>query len=412
MRTLYLECNMGAAGDMLMAALAELIPNRESFIPRMNSLNLPGVTIRLEPSVKCGIAGSHISVTVDGKEEESIDEQEHEHHNKHEDEHHGRAHHHERQQSGMDDIAGTINRLPISDKVKSDAMAVYTLIAEAESRAHNKPVNEIHFHEVGAMDAVADIVGVCLLMEELAPENVLVSPVHVGSGQVRCAHGILPVPAPATANILREVPIYGGEVRGELCTPTGAALLKYFATRFCSMPVMRVSGIGYGMGKKDFEAANCVRAYLGMTAKTDYEVAELSCNLDDMTPEAIAFAQKILFDAGALDVYTTAIGMKKSRPGVLLTCMCHRDSAGKVAALMLRHTTTLGVRETVSRRYTLRREETVRQTQYGPIRFKTAYGEGFTKSKPEYEDIARAAKENGLSLSEVTETLRIGELHI
>jgi len=401
---------MGAAGDMLMAALLELIPDRGGFISRMNGLGLPGVNVRLEPSVKCGVAGSHISVTVDGEEEESVDDHEHEHHGRehhhnHEDEHHGREHHHEHRHSGMDDIAGIINGLALSDKVRADALAVYALIAEAESNAHNKPVSEIHFHEVGTMDAIADIVGVCLLMEELAPEQVLASPVHVGSGQVRCAHGILPVPAPATAYMLRDVPIYGGTVRGELCTPTGAALLKHFAARFDSMPVMRVSGIGYGMGKKDFEAANCVRAYLGTTAETGVEVAELSCNLDDMTPEAIAFAQEILFAAGALDVYTIPIGMKKSRPGVLFTCMCRRDSADKMAALMLRHTTTLGVRETASRRYTLRREETVRQTKYGPIRFKTAYGDGFKKSKPEYEDIAKAAKENGLSLSEVTETL-------
>ncbi|HBC26518.1 MAG TPA: nickel pincer cofactor biosynthesis protein LarC [Ruminococcaceae bacterium] len=392
MKMLYLECNMGAAGDMLTAALAQLVSDPGGFVSRMNGLGLPGVAVRLESSVKCGIAGAHVSVTVDGEEEGAG----------------GPEHHHAHQCSGMDDIVRIIDGLAVSGKVKSDALAVYKLIAEAESRSHGKPVGSIHFHEVGAMDAVADIVGVCLLMEELSPERVLASPVHVGSGQVRCAHGIFPVPAPATAYLLQDVPIYGGTIRGELCTPTGAALLKHFAAGFCPMPVMHVSRIGYGMGKKDFEAVNCVRAYLGMTDEAENEVAELSCNLDDMTPEAVSFAQEVLFRAGALDVYTVPIGMKKSRPGVLLACMCLRESAEKMAALMLRHTTTLGVRETIFRRYTLRREETVRQTPYGPIRFKTSYGDGFVKFKPEYEDIARAARENGLSLSEVAEALSRG----
>jgi uncharacterized protein (TIGR00299 family) protein len=403
MKTLYLECNMGAAGDMLAAALAELIPDREAFISRMNGLGLPGVKLSLEPSVKCGISGSHFSVTVDGEEEESLDEYDHDH--GHQDHDHGHCHEHEHTHSGLEDIKSIINGLALSDKVKSDALAVYGLLAEAESRAHDRPVGDIHFHEVGTMDAIADIVAVCMLMEELAPGQVFSSPVHVGSGQVRCAHGVLPVPAPATAYILRGVPIYGGAVRGELCTPTGAALLKHFVTKFDSMPVISVSSIGCGMGKKNFEAANCLRAYLGTTVDTGGEIAELACNLDDMTPEALAFAQEMLFSAGALDVYTTPIGMKKSRPGVLLTCMCHKDLADKMAGLMLRHTSTLGVRVSVCRRYTLRREETVRQTRYGPVRFKTSYGDGFTKSKPEYEDIARAARENSLSLSEVVETL-------
>jgi uncharacterized protein (TIGR00299 family) protein len=409
MKTLYLECNMGAAGDMLMAALSELLPNREEFIAKMNSLGLPGVRVSVEPSLKCGIRGSHISVTVDGKEEESVDvapdgcvhhEHEHGHDGDHEHEH---VHHH----AGLAEIEHTIGGLAVSDKVKADVLAVYRLIAEAESHVHGEPVADIYFHEIGTMDAIADIVGVCLLVEELAPDQILCSPVNVGSGHVRCAHGILPVPAPAASYILRDVPIYSGSVRGELCTPTGAALLRHFTTRFGSMPVMRVSATGYGMGKKDFEAANCLRAHIGYTSEATEEVAELSCNLDDMTPEAIGFAQEILFAAGALDVYTTPIGMKKSRPGVLLTCMCRREKTDEMAALIFRHTTTLGLRETICRRYTLRRKGSVIETPYGSIRIKTAYGDGFSKSKPEYEDVAKAAKENGVSLLEIMQNIKI-----
>ena len=193
--------------------------------------------------------------------------------------------------------------------MKKDVLAVYGLIAEAESKAHGMPITDIHFHEVGTMDAVADVTAVCMLMEELHPEQVIVSPIHVGSGQVRCAHGILPVPAPATAHILQGCPTYGGQIRGELCTPTGAALLKYFATSFGSMPVMRTERIGYGMGKKDFEMANCVRVMLGESEEQTSDAFELECNVDDMTPEEIGFAMERLYEAGAAEVYTVAVGM-------------------------------------------------------------------------------------------------------
>jgi uncharacterized protein (TIGR00299 family) protein len=417
MKTLYLECNMGAAGDMLLAALLELIDDQEAFVDKMNQLGIPGIQVSIKPTVKCGISGTTVSITVDGVEEESHDIHTHGHHHyNHAHKHHtGHSHHHhgnkkeqacDHHHASLDKIVALINSLPVSDTVKANGLAVYKLIAEAESHAHGQPISQVHFHEVGTMDAVADIIGVCLLIEELGPERILVSPVHVGSGQVRCAHGILPVPAPATAFILRNTPIYGGSVPGELCTPTGAALLKHFADDFGPMPTMKVAAIGYGMGKKDFAAANCLRAYLGTADLKENEVVELSCNLDDMTPEALAFAQEILLDAGALDVYTTPIGMKKSRPGTLLTCMCRKDLAEEMANLMLRHTTTLGVRETGFRRYTLQRKEEVKDTPYGPIRFKTAFGPGFSKTKAEYEDIAKAARKKGQSLEEVMMVIR------
>lgn len=402
MKTLYLDCGMGAAGDMLTAALLELVPDKDGFISRINGLGIPGTYIACEKSAKCGIMGTHVTVTVNGEEEESLDlhhdDRGHEHAHSHE-----HAHHH----TSMRDIEHLIGKhLDLPDKVRLDALNVYRLIAEAESHAHGVPVDQIHFHEVGTMDAVADIVGVCLLMNELAPEQVVVSPIHVGSGQVRCAHGILPVPAPATAYILKDTPIYGGAVKGELCTPTGAALLKHFAARFGDMPVMTVSAVGYGMGKKDFEAANCVRAFLGDTADGMDDVNEICCNLDDMTPEAIGFAEELLFTEGALDVYTIPIGMKRSRPGVMLCCMCHEDKTKEMTDLMLRHTATLGVRVIKSRRFTLSRTQDTVKTAYGPVRVKRAIGKNFAKSKPEYEDVAKIAKENGMSFSEVVNLLR------
>lgn len=395
MKTLYLDCGMGAAGDMLAAALLELIPDRDGFIGWMNSFGLPGVTVTQEPSVKCGITGTHFSVKVHGEEEES-----HDHHDfgTHYPEH-SHGHH---QHRSMDDIAHIVcDHLSVPQKVKKDIIAVYELIAEAESHAHGVPVSDIHFHEVGTMDAIADITAVCLLMNEIAPDEVVVSPIHVGSGKVRCAHGVLPVPAPATAYILKDVPIYGGQIQGELCTPTGAALLKHFATKFGPMPVMRTQAIGYGMGKKDFEAANCVRAMLGeREGKTD-TVLELSCNVDDMTAERIGFAMERLFDGGALDVYTISIGMKKSRPGTLIRVMCREQDKERLISLIFKYTTTIGVRETKMQRYILDRDVTTLETPYGTIRRKDSSGYGVRRSKYEYEDLARIAREHDIRMEDV-----------
>lgn len=432
MRTLYIDCGMGAAGDMLTAALLELLPDPDEFVKELNALGIPRVQFKKEPSVKCGITGTHMTVTVGGEEEESHDhhhehmddhshsDHEHEHdnshdnhehmddysHGDHEHEHnhshddHDHAHHHH---SSLHDIEHIIyEHLSLPSKVQEDIMAVYRLIAEAESHVHGVPMTEIHFHEVGTMDAIADITAVCMLIDRLFPDEVIVSPIHVGSGQVKCAHGILPVPAPATAYILKDVPIYGGNVRGELCTPTGAALLKHFATGFDSMPVMKTLAIGYGMGKKDFAEVNCVRAILGETDHTGDEVCELSCNVDDMTGEEIGFAMEQLFAAGALDVYTVPIGMKKSRSGILIRIMCRKADKETMIQTVFKHTATIGIRESTLRRYVLDRHIETLETPYGPVRSKVSSGYGVERSKYEYDDLSRIAREKGISIQEAT----------
>ena len=444
MRTLYFDCQMGAAGDMLIAALLELIPDRDRFVERFNALGIPGVVMQAEPSEKCGVRGTHVTITVNGEEEESHDHvhehgHSHEHHHEHghahdhdhthdhdhdhvHDEHHhepihdhdhehthdhdhdhgGHHHHH----SGLADIEHIIkDHLDLPEKVQKDILAVYQIIAEAESQVHGVPMTEIHFHEVGTMDAVADVAAVCMLMNELKPERVVASPVHVGSGQVKCAHGILPVPAPATALILQDVPIYGGEIKGELCTPTGAALLKYFVNEFGQMPVMKTTAIGYGMGKKDFPAANCVRAMLGEGGEKTEELIELTCNVDDMTAEAIGFAMEQLFAAGARDVYTIPVGMKKNRPGTLIHVMCSSSTKEKMVELLFKHTTTLGIREAKLDRYFLNRTIEEVDTPFGKVHVKKSHGYGVERAKYEYEDLARIAREEGLSLAEVEKRL-------
>ena len=414
MKTLYLECKMGAAGDMLMAALSELV-DADAFVEKMNSLGIPGVKVEWETAQTCGITGTHMKVTVNGEEETAEDvsfggehhhhDHGHEHAHDHEHSHdheHGHHHHH----TSMADIRHILSHLDIPEKVRADAAAVYESIAEAESHAHNCPVEEIHFHEVGNMDAVADIVGVCLLMDRIGADEVLASPVHVGSGFVRCAHGVLPVPAPATAYLLQGIPSWSGEIEGELCTPTGAALLKHFVRKFVPMPVMATEKVGYGVGQKVFPAANCVRAFLGETEDRGDRVAELNCNIDDMTGEGLGFAMEALLEAGALEVFYTPAQMKKNRPGVLLHCLCKEEDAEKFARLIFKHTTTIGIRKAVYDRYTLTRREKTAGSPWGEVRVKESSGYGVSRAKAEFEDLARIARANGLSIEEVKKEVK------
>ena len=388
MKTLYIDCAMGCAGDMLTAALLELHPDRDGFIARMNDALGGKTVLSAKPDRKCGVMGTHVTVLINGDEE---GEPERHHHN----------------HTSIAEITEFIDTVPLADEVKRNAKAVYSLIAEAESTVHGRPIENIHFHEVGSLDALADVLSVCELMHELAPEKVLASSVNVGSGFVKCAHGVLPVPAPATELILRGVPIYSGQIKSELCTPTGAALLKHFAEAFVPMPALRVERVGYGTGKKDLEAANVVRVLLGETEAECEQIIELACNLDDMTPEELGFAMEELFRLGALDVYFTNIGMKKSRPAVMLTCMCRAAQRDEMLRCIFKHTTTLGVREYVCNRYNLTRSIETVQTQYGPVRIKTAAGYGVKRSKAEYDDLAKLARENSTTLAEIRKAVEL-----
>ena len=392
MKTLYIECAMGAAGDMLMGALYELCPGKEKFLEDMNAL-LPGVTVEAEPVRRQGIAGTHMRVAVHGQEEGH----EHDHH------------HHEHR--ALADIEAMIDGFSLPETVVETAKKMYRLIAQAESAAHGVEVGEVHFHEVGALDAVMDVTGVCYLMYLLAPEKVCASPVTVGSGTVRTAHGLLPVPAPATARLLTGVPVTAGDIEAELCTPTGAALLRTFVESWGPMPDGVLLGCGYGCGTKDFPRANCLRAFLLETDGAEGPnnmVTELKANIDDMTGEDMGFAMERLLEAGALDVSYAPVVMKKSRPGVILTCLCRPGDADRLAAEVLRHTTTFGVRRTDCRRYALAVSMDGVETAYGTVPRKAGAGYGITKSKPEYEAIAKAAREHGVSLAAVREAYERG----
>lgn len=535
MKTLFFECNMGAAGDMLMAALYEVCDQKELFLTTMNQIFAPlQITVEAEHATKCGIGGTHMCVSVHGGEEgvsprsshavhsmtlhDSIknaapknkvlpgssaetapvpedlsveagkpddglsDAHSHDHEKEHADDHshdqqghhHADDHSHDQQGHHHTDyrsIRARIDSLPLPDAVKLAAGSVYEILGEAEAKVHETDLEQIHFHEVGTLDAVADVVGCALLIHLIAPDQIFASPIHLGSGFVRCAHGVLPVPAPATAEILKGIPCYTGSIAGELCTPTGAAILKYYVHKFFSMPAMTPQAIGYGMGKKDFDIANCVRVFLGetfieetpdwqdppayapapepaaadptaaagekpagepQTARpisqalsqqitqqiaeeefgdgfpSDDSVLAISCNIDDMTGEAIGLATEILMAAGALDVYTIPIQMKKSRPGTLLTCICRPEERDKFTGLFFLHTSTRGIRYQVYERSTLESTFVTRPTAYGNIRIKKSSGYGIEKEKPEFEDLKSVVLKNGcsLSLDDVARTLR------
>lgn len=473
MKTLYFECNMGAAGDMLMASLYEICDQKDFFLQTMNKAFAPyGIEVTPESVKKCGISGTHMHVSIHGEEEgvphthahspisgEHVHAQEHteltEHVHTHgadahdlEQEHshdadahsHGQEHSHDTDahshghshgdhthphvHASYTAILEQIQGLRLPEAVKKNSAAVYELIGNAEAKVHNSTLEQIHFHEVGTLDALADVCGVSLLLYLIAPEKIYASPVHVGSGFVKCAHGVLPVPAPATAELLKGIPFYSGSVTGELLTPTGAALLKHFVEKFQPMPAMTLSQIGYGMGQKDFEIANCVRAFLGdldvpavdTNASSaavpdssteqhafgcDDRIIGLSCNLDDMTGESIGFAVEALLDAGALDVYTLPIQMKKGRPGTLFTCLCETADKEKFTKLIFRYTTTRGLRYTSYERAKLASTFETVSTPSGDIRIKKSTGYDTEHEKAEFEDVRAIARKEGLTLDEV-----------
>ena len=386
MKILYFDCAMGAAGDMLAGALLELHPDPAGFLERLNGA-LPGrVSVSAEPDEKGGLRGTHFRVTADGEEE-------------------GRERGLSHPETSVGELREKIREMPVPESVRSKVLSVYDRIAAAESAVHGRPVENIHLHELGSLDALADVLAVCWLLEELGAEKIVCSPVAVGSGTVRCAHGLLPVPAPATELLLRGMPVFAGSGEGELCTPTGAALLGFFSGEFGPLPDMRLLRCGVGTGTRDFSAPNVLRAFWGESGETEETVLELRCNLDDCTAEEIGFALERLLEAGALDAFTTPIGMKKNRPGVMVTVLCKPERREELIRCLFRHTSTLGVRETVTRRCALSRETRRVMTEAGPVELKSSFGWGVRREKPEYEDLARIAREHGLSLRQAAALL-------
>ena len=401
---------MGAAGDMLAGALVSLLSKeeQESFIKMINNIGVDGVKVSLSDDAKCGIAGKHFKVEIDGVEEHSHDVHEHEHHHEHHEHHHehgdghndndNHGHHHH----GTGPFPKELETVAEKLNCPNDIQKVYELLAEAEAKVHGKDVSEIHFHEVGMKDALIDIASVVYLMNKLKVDKVVVSPVNVGFGKVKCAHGILPVPAPATAELVKGIPTYAGRFEGELLTPTGAALLKYYADEFSYQPLMNVIKCGYGTGNKNFESANVVKAVLGEVTDEliSENIIELNCNVDDMSAEDMAYATKALIENGAKDAFVTPVIMKKGRSGMLLTVLCTAIDKERFVSLIFKHTSTIGIRVKETERIILNRHEETVHTKLGDVRVKYSEGYGVKREKPEFEDLRKLAEENNISVAE------------
>ncbi len=386
MRTLYLECNAGVSGDMLLGALADLLDNPSEIKQMIESAGIPGIEVMVHPKEMNHIKGNKVEVLVHGQPEGH---------------HHGHSHSHR----SLAEVLDIINGLKIPDSVKHHATKIYEDIAKAESEAHGTSVGEVHFHEVGMLDAIADVVGSCLLIHELAPDMIVSSPLRTGYGYVDCAHGKLPIPAPATALLLRDVPNYAGDLEGEFTTPTGAAIIGHFAEDYGQRPRMTIQKIGMGMGDREFSIPNMVRAFIGDSEEGLFEIYEINCNIDDMTPEDLGPMIDRLLDEGARDATLTPMIMKKGRPGYRLTCLCRQADKEKLAKLILANTSTIGLRIWKAERFEMSSRMEVCHTEYGDIRIKVSEGYGISKWKPEHDDIVKASEKYGVSLRKVRESI-------
>lgn len=381
MKSLYIECNMGISGDMLMSALFGLFDNKNDIVEKINKIGLPKTEVNFTNKDFGGMLGNSVSVKINGEEEFYCESD---------------CHHRHRKLAVIEQIIDLLN---VTDTVKEKSKKIYKTIAEAESSAHGKPVEEVHFHEVGMLDAVADIVICSYLLELLDVDVVAASSVNVGNGTVKCAHGILSVPAPATALILQGIPYYKSDIQSELCTPTGAALLKNQVNYFGNMPTMSVNKISCGFGKKTFEGYNnCVRLFYGSLINDS--MCELICNIDDMTPEALSYAVNVIRIAGAADVSLEYAVMKKERAGYILHVICSYTKKDEIVKLIFEHTSTLGIREYLCQRYTLSRDIKKVDTVFGPVRIKFSNGFGVNKVKIEYGDIAGIARRENMTFDE------------
>jgi pyridinium-3,5-bisthiocarboxylic acid mononucleotide nickel chelatase len=381
-RILFYDCFAGISGDMNLGALVDLGVDPDHLSRELEKLNIEGYRLEVKPDIRKGISGTKVTVVVDHPENEK--------------------HRHLRH------VEELINKSTLSEAIKIKSLAIFNLVAEAEARVHNISKEEVHFHEVGALDSIADIVGAAICQEYLEVDEIQSSPIQLGGGFVKCAHGMMPVPAPATAQIVAKIPVKTGLVDYEATTPTGAAILAATVDRF----VLSMEGVilktGYGIGQRDGEIPNVLRVYLAEDATRlteDVEVDEsvmLDCNIDDMNPEWYSHVTQLLFEAGAADVFMTPVVMKKSRPGHMLSVLCNPGAADRMKEILFRETSSIGLREYAVKKSMLRREVVKINTRYGEIEVKRSYYSGrVVNEKPEFEQCRKLAVEHGVSLEEI-----------
>lgn len=393
MRIAYFDCFAGISGDMTLGALVDAGADFEDLKTELEKLGVHEFELVLDKVTKRGISASDVTVKLHP----------HHHHHHHEHEHsHGRA---------FSEIKRIIEESTLSDNVKSKAIAIFTKLGEAEAKIHGKSIEEIHFHEVGAVDAIVDIVGACVCLELLEIEKLYCSPIPTFFGTVEIAHGTFPLPAPATVETLRNAPWRELGIEGEIVTPTGAAIVATLAEEFGPMPAMNIESTGYGAGKKDFGLPNVLRVLVGETSQPGgehVEVAVIETNIDDLSPQVYDVVMERLFEAGALDVYFAPIQMKKNRPATLLSVICEPGLVDKLSNIIFEETTSIGVRIDTRRRICLQREIVTVETEFGPVSLKLARRNGEVLNvQPEYEDCRAAATKNGVALKRVRDAAMV-----
>ena len=423
MKFLYYDCFSGICGDMNLGAMIDLGVDPDHLRRELAKLDVRGYEIEVRRDSRRGVQGTKVDVLLDPHEHQK-DHHHHDHgpagdpdHSHHD---HSPAHavhdHRHAERRGFAEIRGLIQQSDLSAAVKELSLRIFTRIAEAEGKIHGMPLESVHFHEVGAVDSIVDIVGAAVCHEALGAPQVVAGPVELGSGLVKCAHGIFPVPAPATAEILKGVPARTGGVAFEATTPTGAAILTTLAGRFVTSMPLKIEKIGYGLGGKDGPIPNALRVFVaeaveeGTSDATDGTTSEdallVECNLDDMSPERYDHVMELLFRLGAMDVFLTPIVMKKSRPAVTLSVLCGREELAAVREVLFTHTTTLGIRERAVTKRTLPRKEVSVASPFGAVRVKQAWYKGrLLRSKPEYEDLRRLALQHGVPIDRVVQAL-------
>lgn len=383
-KILYFDCFAGISGDMTVAALIDLGVDPIELRRELDKLNLNGWDMEVCQGQRSGLRGTRFDVRLGQTA----------------------VHQHDNDlvkgHRNLGDIEAIINNSLLSEGIKNKSKQIFSVLAEAEARVHGKAIEQVHFHEVGAVDSIIDIVGTAICLDIMDIDNIYVSPLNLGSGTVTCAHGTLPVPAPATAEILQGVPVYSSGVQAELVTPTGAAIVKTLAAEFIPMPRMTVEKTGYGMGSRDIpDMPNMLRVMRGSVSNTGSFIM-LETNIDDMNPEIYSYLFPLLLQKGALDVYLTNVIMKKNRPGTMISILCRSEDARVLQGILFTETTTLGIRCRPIERVELERRVQTVDTSLGPVKFKMAYLDGrLLKTAPEYEECRRLAEQNGLPLKDV-----------
>ncbi len=391
MKTLYFDCSSGISGNMTLGALLEIVGDENYLLNELKKLNIDEYKIEISKKVKNGITGTYVDVIL-----------EHGHHKKDHHEQHQHEHHHHEHRN-LNDVNTIIENSSLEEKVKELAKRIFLRVAKAESKVHNKPLDEVHFHEVGAIDSIVDIVGTAILIHKINPDKIISSVVNDGYGFIQCAHGLISVPVPATSEIFANsnVEFRQIDIDTELVTPTGAAIIAELATEFTPLPAMVTEKIGWGAGSKDLKIPNILKVYYGESEKQNENLVVMETNIDDCSGEIFGYTQELLFQNGALDVFFTPIYMKKNRPGYRMSVTCRKQDMFKLQNIIFRETTTIGIRYRFEYRTELQREMLEIDTKYGKIKAKKVLNNGEEYIYPEYESVKKLAKENNIPLKEL-----------